>query len=493
MDIKNNFYPLSFNSQKTYKEPTEKELTLVLKKAKKEREAQRETLSDTVEISSQNILTDENDLEELKLKAKLEKAQKERKIRRNTTIEKQTDVGDFMKTDRIQGSTSFNNMEAFLKATKQKTPLAAIAEKPQIDTVTTSKPSLSTKEKSLLATAGAIIAALLGLLLYKKGKKQGVEVLQKMISDWDVNKLGKTVDDLDKNKLLNDFINPIKNGKTPKNGFLVQGPDSKGKDNFFNWAIEQFRSAGVEIIDTTDPNVGHSTRKSILKIEDYLYDDVAEQFKKDKKYKLFVIRDLEKIENAYDTTSKILQGYVHDSAKRTGLMVAYKMQDSGNFYPAVTRMGRVDAHITPKPEMNESVDIWKEFINSIKKHRIIQPHFITKTLAETREILSKRGDDALKELEPYLKYEVPYEIPNRTASVDFIRKYLTESSKILDDMQKKKHFTMLGENAARAYHEGYIDKKKYETVKDMLLAQFEGTEMKEKLNDYMQLILNTAR
>ena len=76
MDIKNNFYPLSFNSQKTYKEPTEKELTLVLKKAKKEREAQRETLSDTVEISSQNILTDENDLEELKLKAKLEKAQK---------------------------------------------------------------------------------------------------------------------------------------------------------------------------------------------------------------------------------------------------------------------------------------------------------------------------------------------------------------------------------------------------------------------------------
>jgi len=92
-----------------------------------------------------------------------------------------------------------------------------------------------------------------------------------------------------------------------------------------------------------------------------------------------------------------------------------------------------------------------------------------------------------------LKYEVPYEIPNRTASVDFIRKYLTESSKILDDMQKKKHFTMLGENAARAYHEGYIDKKKYETVKDMLLAQFEGTEMKEKLNDYMQLILNTAR
>lgn len=337
--------------------------------------------------------------------------------------------------------------------------------------------------------AGIGVAAKKGKLgnLYQKLKPFK---LQHEDTTWSVNLFGaSTLNEANKVDFLRRFVEPIKKGKQPQNGFLVQGPESKGKEEFFNWGIEQLKDAGVEIIDATDKDLGHSTKKHIGKLWNLFQPEVEEDFKKNKKYKLFVLRKLEKIdpEHNHAKVSNCLKGDTAKSAQEYGVMLAYDCLDSSHFDPAITRMERIDGFYTPQPNADESLDVWKKYVH-FAKHKY--PSLTAKkAMEETREIMAKRGDKDLKEMEPLIKYNVPYEVPKLKNKEKDWKRFFDATKNELEDFQIYRSYA----KAARVLVSGHlyhkISDKKYNNIMGML-KENTPDKYKERMNNWIRIELN---
>ncbi len=278
---------------------------------------------------------------------------------------------------------------------------------------------------------------------------------------------GKTTTDVMKKQLIENFIEPIKKGEVPENGFLVQGPDSIGKKQFFEWAIEQMRKAGVEVIDTTDPVLGHSTKRLVAEGLDKGFSEVYTT-ETPPKYKLVVVRGMEKIGNLKSTTNT-LKDLTHDCAKNNGVILAYDCLDKNNFYHSVTRPGRIDRYFIPAPLETESLDIWKQFLELVKHRK--DPIWATKYVQEAREIFERQGSGVLEEMKPHLTYNPPFKIPaNPATSLDSWKQYIEETTKILTPRQRCNEFTDVVTRAVIPdYLYGEIPKEKYQSIIDMIM------------------------
>lgn len=294
----------------------------------------------------------------------------------------------------------------------------------------------------------------------------------------------KTSDEMHKAQFVKGFIEPIKNGKTPLNGFLVQGPDSKGKKEFFNWCISEMEKAGVEIVDTTDEVLGHSTKQKINEAWDLFTPKQAEQFKKDGKYRLLVLTGAEKIDPNRDYIGANMRGFAAKSAQNFGVMLAYDCQDIGNIRSAVTRIERIDKVFIPSPKTDESLEVWKEYLQVLKKHST--PMYIQKQIDEATEIISSKGQKALEEMSDSLYYHAPYKVPKLTDKMRVWNEYFAASKRDVDEHGLYNEMRNVTIGTVEAYLHERISKRKYEAI----IAQILDTTPKKYLERIQALIKN---
>ena len=332
------------------------------------------------------------------------------------------------------------------------------------------------KRKDIARAFGKVSSHFSGTPAYK---------LEQVDTKWPED-LGKTTTEAMKKFFNDEFLNPLKKGEVPKNGFLAEGPASEGKKQFFDWCIEQMRKAGVEIIDSTDPKLGHSTKRSITKIFNFINEDAEKQFKKDGKYKLFVIKGMEKIGNPEKTT-KILKDLPHDCAANNGLILAYECLDSSNFYYSVTRPGRIDRMFMPSPLETESLSKWKEFLEFIKP--TLLPKWAAKRTDEAREMFTKQGAEVLEEMKPYLKYNAPFKMPDLGVALDGWREYITETTKILEPRRQFIELSTAAQVTVKDYLYKRIPKKQYQSIIDMIMENI-PEQSKSKMTDVVNAALN---
>ena len=298
----------------------------------------------------------------------------------------------------------------------------------------------------------------------------------------------KTTDEYFKQDFIQKFVEPIKKGETPKNGFLVEGPDSEGKKEFFDWGIEQLRKAGVEIIDSTDETLGHSTEDSLGKLVDILQPAQQGEFKNTNKYKLFVLRGMEKIspKNNHLNISATLRGRTAKSAENYGVMLAYDCVDSKNFMDAVTRMERIDEHYIPKPKADESMDIWRAYLQTVQDKS--KPIFASKTIQESKELLkSKKGQKAVDELGRLLEYNPPYVIPKSTEKMKVWEEYFNASKEKLTDRQLLNEYTKVITGITNEKLYGSISEEKY----NKLLNMARGT-ISKSYKDRLETVIDNS-
>ncbi len=359
--------------------------------------------------------------------------------------------------NRTAEPNSFSGMDAFSQVTgRDSTSFVNIP--PQGAKTGVNKPLVIGCAVAATAAAGAatVVTLIKTGKLYKLKQKNTI-----WPQEW-----GKTMLERMQKLFAEDFVEPLQKGETPQNGFLVFGPDSKGKKQFFDWAISQLKNQGVEVIDTADARLGHSTKESIGAIYDLVDSKSAEQFKKDGKYKLFVVRGMEKIEDAYKSTYNDLRGSTCNSAQNNGLILAYDCLDDINFYSAVTRGQRIDQHFAPQPLPSEDLGIWKNFLEFVKIK--LKPQWAAKNVEEAKEIFTKQGPDVLKQMQPHLEYKVPFEVPNFKASLYHWKEYITKSTQKLEPDNQFAEFAEIVDGISASYLQKTISQKHYQAIIDMI-------------------------
>lgn len=312
----------------------------------------------------------------------------------------------------------------------------------QAKTSTAHNFTMNKKEKNTYAAGAGVLAGLVSLAAAFKSRKfvKGFNKIfrpyKNMLMESSFFK-GVDLREMHKKDFLEHFIDPIKKRAEgyihpntgekynffPSNGYLVYGPESKAKNDYFEWMIKELKKAGVEIID---PKPGASPKfDDVLESWcDLFYNNgmtpqkVREQFQKDGKFKTFVVRDLDEIGQPVKNPKKTFYEFpddiilndgpdTNDSVEKFGLMLFYRAKDIHKLDVATIREGRVSNRVIPMPYENEPVEVWKNYLTAIKNGKASS--YVTRVIEQTKEIFKKRGENDLKEITPYLEYQIPYE------------------------------------------------------------------------------------
>ena len=265
-------------------------------------------------------------------------------------------------------------------------------------------------------------------------------------------------------------------GSFPPNGYMLTGPKSEAREERFNWMIDELKKAGAEIIDPSD---GKQSKYPAL--SDAWWDmwkhNNDEEFKKNGKFRVFVVRGLDEIgqpEGYPEGWFKFPDGCLlkdspdsNNCCERHGIMLLYSCTDTTKVDPAVIRFGRIDINNCPQPKDNEPLSIWKDYLKEIKTYH---PSVVVNKLAAAREVLSKKGDEVMNEMEPHFAYSIPYVVPKATDSIKKWQNFIIKNSENVDSWKANKYL-MLGLDKL----EGNLDiqnnpahKEKYETIYKMM-------------------------
>ena len=237
----------------------------------------------------------------------------------------------------------------------------------------------------------------------------------------------------------------------PSNGYIVWGSESKAKNDFYEWTVDELQKAGVEIIDPKAggiPNyddVSAAWSKLFFDTKNGITPDkVEKQFKKDGKFKAFVVRNIdelcktsqetqvnEKLQKRADELKEssaeikaILskknkekkiadENFLNDApdtnncASKYGLILSYKAKDISKLTPATIRTGRANFRELVMPYADESIEVWKNHLNEVRNYS--SSSVATRTIEQAKEIFAKRGEKEFNEIKPYLEYDPPYE------------------------------------------------------------------------------------
>ena len=321
------------------------------------------------------------------------------------------------------------------------------------------------KKTAIVATLGTIatVAGAIGLNLISgiKKKKLVVPPSQPELKLWPVRHYnGEDVSKIIKDYFHKFFIAPISDtgqvwhpysGKiekvNPLNGTLVYGPDSRAKTDIFNWMLDELKNAGVNIID---PGDGKKIKydEHMKKWFEFWSKKPEEQYKKDGRYYAYVVRGIDQIGQPKNRPPVVFpEGAIfkdapdlQDSCRKFGVMLFYECKNIGKLDPAVIRDGRIACQHLPEPYLDEGVDIWKEYINQLKMTFL--PHDAVFYLERTRELLAKKNPDMFKQLEPDLKYTIPYEIPDVDAPLKIWKEYIDKTTEDVNPNLIEQYYEM---------------------------------------------------
>lgn len=216
----------------------------------------------------------------------------------------------------------------------------------------------------------------------------------------------------------------VKKRFTPPNGYMLYGPKSQAKEELFNWALQEMKNAGVEIIDAGKGKSVKDAHNDIYKAWWDMWKNTSdEEFLQHGKYKVFVLRDLDE----YPACTNFLKDSpdTHDCCKRHGVMLFYTCKNPNTIDPAVIRDGRVDYKLLPEPKDDEPLEIWKDYLNSITNS---YPPLAYRQVESAKEILSKREPEVMEEMKDYLKYSIPYQHPRFEDSLNKWQNYVTQTA-----------------------------------------------------------------
>ena len=318
-------------------------------------------------------------------------------------------------------------------------------------------------------------------------------------TSWNYSWAKDTVNESHKGNFLRDFIEPLKNGDPFMNGFMTVGPESQAKKDFFNWAIGELEKAGVKVYDTTDPATGKTT---VLRTE-LTFDEAGidkfsrmEEFAQNKDYRLVVIRNLDDLgldEDGDKLGDTLLKGDTAKSAKRYGIMLAYNAEDDSG-YEIATRIERIDRKCCIRPYEDESLDIWKQYLDLVQYR--VAPHWAQKGIEEAQEIFSKKSPEIFEEMKPYLHYHPPYEIPKVNGAIDSNLKHWDEYFRVTkENIDPRRAVSEYREIIDKLVHDVSYKKISHKTYENVLnkINAFAPEEYKEGLMHYAAEELRTIR
>ena len=220
----------------------------------------------------------------------------------------------------------------------------------------------------------------------------------------------------------------------PPNGYMLTGPDSKSKEERFNWMLNEMEKAGATIIDP-----GKGKKAKFDTVGDAWWDmwnnHSDEEFKKTGKFKVFVVRGVDELGQPkgypeghlkYPDGALLKDSPDTDSCiHKHGIMLFYTCRSAGRLDPATIRTGRIDVKFSPQPKDDEPIEIWKEYLEDLKRY---MPPVVVNKLEAAKQVLSKRGEKVMKEMEPHFEYMVPYESPKVTDSLNKWQDYVNKQS-----------------------------------------------------------------
>lgn len=229
------------------------------------------------------------------------------------------------------------------------------------------------------------------------------------------------------------------------NGILIYGPKSKGREDFFNWVLDQFKKTGVEIVDTSVPGKGVTKMEDLAtKLDEVFKRRSAEAFQKDGKYTLFVVRGIDELipaerilqkgkKRASVELSGILKGETHDSCKRQGIILLYDCTDLSKVELPVYRKGRISNTLNPPPNKDESIELWKEYLNESRFSDL--PATAKYEIEHAKKVFQEKGAEVVKEMEEYTKYIIPFQHPEDTAPLAHWKEYVAATGTELPKKQ----------------------------------------------------------
>lgn len=292
---------------------------------------------------------------------------------------------------------------------------------------------------------------------------------------------GKTTAEAEYKIFTEKYVSPIKEGKKPQNAFYVEGPESKGKEEFFNWSIEQLSDAGVEIIDC-NKELEHSTGKNADALMETLHSKAAEQFKTDGKYRLFVLRKSKGIDPKFNHNPN--NAGLPSGAD--GVIYAYNCSETSHINPAA-RKESINRSFSPMPKTDEDLSIWKDYTKHVKKQ--CSPVWVNKKLNETEEIMAKRNFSDSQEIELYLRYHPPYKMPKTGHVKNGWEKYFNVSKRDLTETQQYDEFANAASFLNKDYSKKQISEEKYNNIIGML-KEYTPKKYKDSIDKWINMDLN---
>ena len=417
----------------------------------------------------------------------------------------------------------------------------------QQNTALTSSSDLINKQKTAAAGGGLLLVAAAAVAAIKN--RNFVKSFNKIFRPYkniiqDTNYLkGVDLREYRQKRFMESFIEPLKKRaqgyvypKTgekyngfPSNGYIVWGSESKAKNDFYEWTVDELQKAGVEIIDPKAggipkyDDVSAAWSKLFFDTKNGITPDkVEKQFKKDGKFKAFVVRNIDelgepekkssasekmkkrfeelkgsseeiseifseknlkdsnKISKKHDETFLNDAPDTHNCAKRYGLILSYKAKDISKLDPGTVRVGRADMRVSIMPYADESIEVWKNHLNEVRNYS--SPSVATRTIEQAKEIFAKRGEKEFNEIKPYLEYDPPYEGVTLKAPLkkweNWIE-YMGSRKGVSDEMKFESIATQLGiiggregTGISQAACENLKANPKFKKILDMIYKQY---------------------
>ena len=412
----------------------------------------------------------------------------------------------------------------------------------QQNTALTSSLNLTNKQKTAAAGGGLLLVAATAAAAVKnrnfvKGFNKIFRPYKNMTVEANLLK-GVDLGEYRQKRFVESFIEPLtkraqgyvypkrekKYNGFPSNGYIVWGSESKAKNDFYEWTVDELQKAGVEIIDPKAggipkyDDVSEAWIKLFFDTKNGITPDkVEKQFKKDGKFKAFVVRNIdelsktaqeiqvnEKLQKRMDglkessaeikailskknKAKKIAdENFLNDApdtnncASKYGLILSYKAKDISKLTPATIRAGRASFRELVMPYADESIEAWKNHLNEVRNYS--SPSVATRTIEQVKEIFAKRGEKEFNEIKPYLEYDPPYEGVTLKAPLkkweNWIE-YMGSRKGVSDEMKFESIATQLGiiggregTGISQAACENLKANPKFKKILDMMYKQY---------------------
>ena len=166
------------------------------------------------------------------------------------------------------------------------------------------------------------------------------------------------------------LINSVKKwDESTANGICFHGPNSKGKEQLIEGFISDLAEAGYEIkrIPRVQENTDFNELNGIIH---KTIKEAEELFKTSHKRTAIIVRDLDQIapdrnvELINNATGTLLQV---EKCRERGFAWIAEAVDYPKVDLALQRRGRIDHLIVSRPSLEDSRDVWNEYLNMIVK------------------------------------------------------------------------------------------------------------------------------